>query len=292
MKKLDDSAQLLLIAGFAVGVGIVVLTVMLNNVIYASNIASESSIDTSRYDIANAIQMTTEACEDAYQYSINGSHSNVDNDTFRQYIENYTKKASENYGVTGLTFSCQPGNLSKAYFTKSGLADGEDNWTVVKNINTTDSFALSIPNASLLGNESNKVTINAINTSGSVIWLMELYNSSGNINITVSGQSSTIGNYQITTSGAGEINITGDEIDNSDVSPDFDFSNRTAGHDYSINVINGSHVVGTYSISGNLSTGQPFSQARYWVVEPTISISSREITVNRTVPVSLPGGIK
>jgi len=290
MKKFDDSAQLLLIAGFAVGVGIVVITIMLNNVIYASNIASESSIDTSRYDMANIIQITTEACEDAYQYGIaNGSHNSVDNDNFNQYMKNYSRKVSQSYGIAGLAFTCHPGNLSKAYFTHSGLADGDDDWTVVENINITNSFALSIPDISLLGNRSNAVMVKATNISGTLLWSMEFYNSSGKINITVSDQSSTIGNYQ---SNAGEINITSDRIDGSGIAPAFLFSGSTAGQDYSINIINGSHVVGTYSISGNLSTGQQFTQARYWVVNPTISISSREMTINRTIPISLPGGVQ
>jgi hypothetical protein len=290
MRKFDDSAQLLLIAGFAVGVGIVVITIMLNNVIYASNIASESSIDTSRYDMANAVQMTTEACEDAYQYSItNGSHSSIDNDAFEQYMENYTDKVSQNFGIAGLTFSCQNYNTSTAYFTHSGLADGEDDWTVVENINTTDSLALSINDTSLLGNESNKVMIKATSTSGTMLWSMEFYNSSsGKINITVSNQSSTIENFQ----GDREINITDNRIDNgASGSSDFHFSDLTLGQEYSISIINGSQAVGTYSISGNLSTGQTFIQARYWVVNPTITLSSREMAINRTVPISLPGGV-
>ncbi|MBN2109795.1 MAG: hypothetical protein JW705_01725 [Methanosarcinaceae archaeon] len=289
MKKFDDSAQLLLIAGFAVGVGIVVLTVMLNNVIYASNMASESSIDTSRYDMANVIQITTEAYEDAYQAAlINGSHSNVDNATFKQYIEDFIKQASESYGITGLTFSCQTDELSEAYFTHSGLADGEDDWTLVTNINITEAFSMSIPEVSRLGNGSNRVMIRAANVSGDMLWSMELYNSNGTINITVSDNSSTIGNYQSTT---GEVNITGDQIDGGGV-PTLHFSDRTAGQEYSINIINGSQAVGTYSISGNLSTGQPFTQARYWMADPTITMSSSEIMINRTIPISLPGGVQ
>ncbi|WP_406655726.1 hypothetical protein V7O62_08020 [Methanolobus sp. ZRKC2] len=287
MKKLDDSAQLLLIAGFAVGIGIVVLTVMLNNVIYASNIASESSIDTSRYDIANAIQITTEAHEDAYQYAIKGG--SFDNDSFVEYLGNYTDKASSNYGISGLTFSCRNSNLSKAYFTQSGLADGKDDWTLVENIKITNLFALSIPDTSELGNESNRVTIQAINISGNTLWSMEFYNSSGKINITISDQSSIIGNYQ---SNTGEINITSDLIDGSGIIPGFRFSDRTAGKEYSINIINGSHAIGTYFLSGNLSTDQPFTQARYWVVNPTITMSSREMVINRTIPISLPGGVQ
>ena len=45
MKHCDESGQILLLAAFAIGFMIVISTVMLNNIIYASNMASESSND-------------------------------------------------------------------------------------------------------------------------------------------------------------------------------------------------------------------------------------------------------
>jgi hypothetical protein len=282
MKKLDDSAQLLLIAGFAIGVGIVVITVMLSNVIYASNMASESSIDTSRYDIANAIQTTTEAYQDAYRYSI----LDEDNITrYEEYIDSYSRKASQNYATAGFTFHLQDHGFSEPYFTHNGLAGGKDNWTLVSNVNMTESFFIT-PNTSTMGNESNPLVIEAVNHSGSSLWSIGMYNSSGNITITVIDSSPSYKNGTWTTL---EVNITGNQIN--DEPFQFNYSASTTGQDYSINIYNGSTTIGSYTLSGNTSSGQSFMLARHKVANPTLRMASSQMSINRTVPIPLPGGI-
>ena len=282
MKKLNDSAQLLLIAGFAIGVGIVVITVMLSNVIYASNMASESSIDTSRYDIANAIQTTTEAYQDAYRYSI----LDEDNITrYEEYIDSYSRKASQNYATAGFTFHLQDHGFSEPYFTHNGLAGGKDNWTLVSNVNMTESFFIT-PNTSTMGNESNPLVIEAVNHSGSSLWSIGMYNSSGNITITVIDSSPSYKNGTWTTL---EVNITGNQIN--DEPFQFNYSASTTGQDYSINIYNGSTTIGSYTLSGNTSSGQSFMLARHKVANPTLRMASSQMSINRTVPIPLPGGI-
>ncbi|MBP1910090.1 hypothetical protein [Methanolobus bombayensis] len=277
----DDKAQLLLIAGFAVGVGIVVLTIMLNNVIYASNIASEASIDTSRYEIANAAQITTEAYEDAYRYAtLNGSFNNTD---FENYIGSYSEMAEKNFAMSGFTYNIENNTLNEAYFTRNGLAGGRDDWTVIKNINTTSGFAVEIPDVSRLGNSTNSLTIAITNRSG-LLWSLDLYNSSGNINITVSDQSSVIGTY----TASSHINITGDRIDFS-TPENFYFNSHTDGGDYSINILNGSNAVGYCSFSGTQTSGDPYVFARYWIVNPSVEMTSGEMRIVRNTPISLPG---
>jgi hypothetical protein len=284
MKKLDDSAQLLLIAGFAIGVGIVVITVMLSNVIYASNMASESSIDTSRYDIANAIQTTTEAYQDAYRYSI----LDEDNITrYEEYIDSYSRKASQNYATAGFTFHLQDHGFSEPYFTHNGLAGGKDNWTLVSNVNSIEVFLIDIPNTSTMGNESNPLVIEAIN-SGMSLWSIEMYNSSGNVNITITDGSLTSNTESIIDTVV-NLNITGNKI-NAEIAS-FNFSASTTGQDYSINIYNGSTTIGIYTISGNTSSGQSFMLARYKVANPTLRMASSQMSINRTVPIPLPGGI-
>ncbi|WP_406660502.1 hypothetical protein V7O66_11720 [Methanolobus sp. ZRKC3] len=287
MKKTDDSAQLLLIAGFAVGVGIVVLTIMLNNVIYASNVASESSIDTSRYDISNIVQISREAYENAYQdATVNGSLATFNNTRFEENIDTYLYKASENYGISGLTMHMENNSLLPAYFTHSGLEDGKGNWKLVDGVNTTDSFAMAI-NTSILAEEANRLSIQAMDVSSSdLLWSIEMYNSSGNVNVTVEDDMTTIGTYQST---SGEIDIFNNTIDGSGV-PTFKFSDSTSGHDYYMIVNNGNYTVGTYSISGNLTSGQAFTQTRYRVVNPTLTVSSSGMSLSRTLPIPLPGG--
>jgi hypothetical protein len=280
MKKIDDSAQLLLIAGFAVGVGIVVITVMLSNVIYASNMASESSIDTSRFDIANAIQTTTEAYQDAYIYS-NGTYAD-----YESYIGSYSMKASQNYATAGFTFHLQNHFYSEPYFTGNGLAGGRSNWTLVSTVNTTEVFLIT-PNTSIMGNESNPLVIEAVG-SGTNLWSIEMYNSSGKVNITVTGGSLILG-YNNDTGANPEINITGNRINTANFQ--FGFSASTAGQDYSINIYNGNTTAGMCTISGNLTSGQPFALMRHYVANPTLRMSSGQMSINRTVPILLPGGI-
>ena len=284
MKRFDDAAQLLLIAGFAVGVGIVVLTVMLNNVIYASNIASESSIDTFRFDMENSIQMSTEAYEDAYQHTMDMGAFNQT--LFEQQITSYSKKASENYGASGFTFHLGNNNISEPYYSQNGLEDGKDEWTIVKNVNFSDAFVFEIPNSSNLANESESLIIKAVNGSGT-LWSAKLYNSSGIINMTIRDDSSIIGTKQIS-GGVGLINVTGNLASGHAFS--YDFRDHTDGNDYSIKILNGSHTKGTFYISGNLTNGNSFSTARYKVVNPTLTMSSSDIKLNRTIAISLPGG--
>jgi hypothetical protein len=281
MKKIDDSAQLLLIAGFAVGVGIVVITVMLSNVIYASNMASESSIDTSRFDIANAIQTTTEAYQDAYIYS-NGTYAD-----YESYIGSYSMKASQNYATAGFTFHLQNHNYSEPYFTGNGLAGGKGNWTLVNNVDMADSFLITIPNTSIMGNESNPLVIEAVG-NGNNLWSIEMYNSSGKVNITVT-DGSLIPRYKNDIGINPEINITGNLINTG--SFPFNYSASTAGQDYSINIYNGNTTSGMCTISGNLTSGQPFTLMRHYVANPTLRMSSSQMSINRTVPILLPGGI-
>ncbi|WP_407355028.1 hypothetical protein [Methanolobus sp. WCC5] len=281
MRQLDDNAQLLLVAGFAVGVGIVVLTIMLNNVIYASNIASESSIDTSRYDIANAAQITSESYQDAYIYAMETGTFN--NTAFEEYLHSYAFMASRNFAISGFTFNFENNTLHEPYFTQNGLDNGKDNWTVASNVNSTDLFLMEIPDVSKLGNSSESLMITATNSSG-LLWAIELYSSGGQINITIRDRTTILGTY----TASGQVNITGDMTDFTTPAA-FHFSTFTEGNDYSINVINGSKAAGYCTFSGSMTSGEEFSFARYLVVNPRITMSSSEIYIKRDLPVSLPG---
>lgn len=281
MKRLNESGQMILIAGFIIGIGIVVLTLMLNNIVYASNTASESSIETNVFDFTNVVQTTTEAYEKAYADSNGGN-----NTRFNAYMANYSKKMVESYSLSGFIFSLDTDTLQEdVYFTQNGLIDGNDDWTVIEKVNYTDSFSLGSFNASTLGNESNQFRIEANNHSGN-IWSASFFNSSGSINITVSDHSSIIGNYQ---SNTGEINITGDLIDN--IHSPFYFLNRTAGQKYSIKFINGSQAMGTFLIRGDLVNNDPFYIERVHVVNSTMKLNKNgHLEINVTIPITLPKG--
>ncbi|MBN2109789.1 MAG: hypothetical protein JW705_01695 [Methanosarcinaceae archaeon] len=284
MKRLNESGQMILVAGFIIGIGIVVLTVMLNNIIYASNTASESSIETNVFDYSNVVQATTEAYEKAY---VNAG-SNVSNSMFNAYMSNFTKKMVESYSLSGFIYSLDTGQSQDAYFTQNGLADGNDNWTVIERINHTEYFLLGRLNASTLGNESNKFVIEVNNQSGSLIWSASFFNSSSSkINLTVYDSNSILNtkNESFT-----DINITYNKIINPN-DFDFHFNNQTANETYSIRFINGSQAMGTFKISGELVNGDQFDIERVCIVNSTMKLNKNDhLEINATIPITLPRG--
>lgn len=284
MKKMNESGQIILIAGFIIGIGIVVLTVMLNNIVYASNTASESSIETNVFDYSNVIQTTSEAYEKAYADSKNGS--SIDNDKFNSYIANYSERMVKSYSLSGFIFSLETGTLQDAYFTENGLAGGNDDWVVLERVNYTDRFLLSRLNASTLGNESNKFVIEVNNQSGT-IWSASLFNSSGNINVTVYDSSNNILDSTNSSNLIYDFNITSNEIDGNTFY--FDFSNQTVSQTYSIKFINGSQAMGTFLISGDLVNGDPFYIERINIVNSTMKLNKNgHLEINATIPITLP----
>ncbi|WMW21556.1 hypothetical protein RE476_09165 [Methanolobus mangrovi] len=284
MKRLNESGQMILIAGFIIGIGIVVLTVMLNNIVYASNTASESSIETNVFDFSNVVQTTTEAYEKAYADSNGG----VDNATFDAYMAKYSEKMIESYSLSGFIFSLDSGVLQDTYFTENGLADGNDNWVVIERVNYTDYFLLSRLNASTLGNESNKFVIEVNNQSGSTIWSASLFNSSGNINVTVYDSSNTP-HYNNDSATIYDFNVTSNQLEGGYF--EYFFNNQTAEETYSIKFINGSQAMGTFLISGDLVNWDPFYIERVEVVNSTMKLNKNgHLEINVTIPITLPRG--
>ncbi|WMW26213.1 hypothetical protein RE474_05740 [Methanolobus sediminis] len=280
MKRLDEHGQMILIAGFIIGIGIVVLTVMLNNIIYASNTASESSIETNVFDYSNVVDTTIEAYEKAY----------ANNNTFDAYMDSYSEQMVKSYSLSGFIFTLDTGALQDAYFTENGLDDGNDDWIVIERVNYTDLFLLGSLNASALGNESNKFVIEVNNQSGNTIWSASIFNSSnGNINLTVYDGSYILNSEN---SSFSEINITNNKIDEDETNLfDFHFNNQTANQTYSIKFINGSKVMGTFLIEGDLVNGNSFYIERVEVVNSNIKLNKNgHLEINATIPITLPRG--
>jgi hypothetical protein len=53
----NESAQFMLLAGFIISIGLVITTVMLNNIIFESNMAGEAGGDPIKYDIVNLMRI-------------------------------------------------------------------------------------------------------------------------------------------------------------------------------------------------------------------------------------------
>lgn len=282
----DESAQLLLIAGFAIGVGIVVFTVMLNNVIYASNMASDSSTETSPFEIGNLLALTSQAYGDAYTNAT--TSGTFDSNVFKTYLSSYEGEVVKMFAFSGTSLHMENSTLIDAHFSKNGMVDGVANWTLIRNVNLTDTFMMEIPDASTFFNNSSCLRIEAIEMGGNMLWAMDIYNSGGNVNVSVMDSNSTL-DTATSASGYTYLNVTGNYIDRTNYF-NFHFNDLTSSHEYRINVINGTAGEGMFTISGNLVNGQPFSIARHAVVLANITVVSVDKEMFVSYPIPVPGG--
>lgn len=285
MRADDDSAQLLLIAGFAIGVGIVVFTVMLNNVIYASNMASDSSTETSSFELGNVLALTSKAYSDAYTSAI--SSGTFDSSAFKTYLSSYEDQVVKSFALSGTSLNIENSSLINAHFSKNGMDDGVAGWTLIRNVNLTNNFIIEIPDASTLADASSCLRIEAVETGGNMLWAMDIYDSGGNVNLSVMDSNSTLGT--VNSSGYTSLNITGNYI-NGNIPFNFHFNDLTSSHEYQINLINGTAGEGILAISGNFADSQSFAIKRHAVVLANITIASADKELFFSYPVPVPGG--
>lgn len=290
MRTDDDSAQLLLIAGFAIGVGIVIFTVMLNNVIYASNMASDSSTETSSYEAGNLLALTSQAYADAYKSAI--SSGTFDDNLFKTYLSSYEEEACKMFALSGTSLHLDNSTLIDTYFSKNGMVDGVADWTLIRNVNLTDTFIVEIPDANNLFNNSSCLRFEAIEMGGNMLWAMDICDAGGKVKVNVMDSNSTLGTVTCA-SGYAYLNVTGNRIrDGTNSTSYFNlrFNDLTSPHEYQINILNGTAGEGLFTISGNLVNGQPFTIARHAVVLANITIVSADKEMFFSYPIPVPGG--
>lgn len=276
MRK-DDSAQLILIAGFTIGIAIVISTIMLNNIIYASNMASESSADASHLETSNIIQTTSQATSAAYQSASNYSPFNTT--AFNEYMTSYDEMASRTYALSGTSFSVENSAFFDAYFTQSGLKGGKPNWTVVENVNTVNEFEIYVSDISKLsGSEADAFKIQAMNQTDSILWTLKLYKDDDNdIKIKVDSSETEIEN------------IAGINLDILNDNPViFHYEASTYGDVYDLKFTEGDNAMGKITISGSLVNNESFTWKRYEMMNATVSISSNDMKASMSIPISLP----
>ncbi|MDK2948175.1 hypothetical protein SAMN04488589_2614 [Methanolobus vulcani] len=281
MRKSDDAAQMILIASFAIGMAVVVLTLMLNSIIFASNTASESNVETNVYDYSNTVQVTVEAYEKAYSYSYNGS---VNDAKFNDYIGVFSRKMTESCAFCGVIYTIEHGDFQEPYFTQNGLIDGKANWTVIERINNTDTFMVAI-NSTAFTNGT-VFSVEAFDLSGT-IWSAKFVRSGINVNVSVTDGVTVLDTYS---SSSGEMNISSNLIDGSSFF-NYYFNDETAGKTYSIRFINGSATSGTFLIAGDTINGNQFEIERIDVVETRIEmVKNGNLKMNALIPITLPKG--
>jgi hypothetical protein len=283
MEKLNDSGQMILISAFVISISFLVISIMLNNIIFASNTASESGIETNVFDSSNILKTTVEAYQKAYDGA--GRGQNFDEDKFDAYMLNYSSMMARSYALTGTIFSLNDGSFDEAYFSHNGLKEGDDEWTVVRWVNSTDTFLMSL-NMSKVADESNKFVIQVIDQSNNILWSAKLFNSNNQINVTIENSTEILDSKISSTA---ELNITDNKIGNTFF--DFHFNSQTSGKRYMIKFINGSSAAGTFLISGDLISGDAFEIERLKVMNCTVVMNKRgHVETNVTIPIILPGG--
>ncbi len=148
----NQDAQFMLLAGFIIAIGLVVATVMLNNVIFEGNIASEAGTEPAKYDTVNLLQTTRDEARSAYA-SAQGANSTLRLINFSRQMNNSSAALSEIYALHGEGIDMSWSNGINGYFTENGAAGGAANWTVIQNVNSsnitvniTGAFSINITN--------------------------------------------------------------------------------------------------------------------------------------------------
>jgi len=155
----NESAQFMLLAGFIIAIGLVITTVMLNNIIFESNMAGEAGGDPIKYDIVNLMRISGDEMKSAYR-TANGTNATLKIANFTNQMNNFSANLPMLYALhgEGVNVSWDVSNWDtslSANFTKNGTADGATNWTVIANVNnativvniTQLPFTISIINA-------------------------------------------------------------------------------------------------------------------------------------------------
>ncbi len=244
----NRDAQFMLLAGFIVAIGLVITTVMLNNIIFESNMAGEAGSDPLKYDIVNLMAISANEMKSAYRNATAlGGNDDRKINNFTNQTKNFRSNLSKIYALhgEGVNVSWDVSNWNNgpyANFTDNGTASGAANWTVIE----------SVKNSTIIVNITSLTPTFIINVSNATKYW--------HINFTTTGIQ-TINNTQI------KQNITSA---------------------YSIAFMNGNTTSGNYTISGNTTYGSDFIRARDYIFSVTVTFYTSRMRANITIPVSVP----
>jgi len=139
----NERAQFMLLAGFIIAIGLVVTTVMLNNIIFESNMAGEAGGDPIKYDVVNLMRLSGDEIRSAYRNVTIVSESKDKMITnFSKQMNNFTSNLSminALHGI-GMNVSWDVNNWNKsiyANFTENGTAGGVADWIVIENVRSS-----------------------------------------------------------------------------------------------------------------------------------------------------------
>lgn len=249
----NREAQFMLLAGFIIAIGLVIITVLFNNIIFQTNIAGSTGADPLKYDIANMMQITSDEMKSAYRNATLQSGNNTQKiNNFTVQMQNFNSNLSKIYALRagGVNMSIDVRNWNNslyANYTDNGTANGASNWVVMENV---QNFTIIL----------NIITSNTLNLS---VRIANGTNASQFQDFSYSSpQKGFINNSNITT------------IPNT---PPF-----------TIWFSGGINATGNYTITGNTTYGRNFTRARDYMLNASVTLSTSEIRANITIPISVP----
>ncbi len=140
----NESAQFMLLAGFIIAIGLVITTVMLNNIIFESNMAGEAGGDPIKYDIVNLMRISGDEMKSAYRNATAlGGDDQQKRNNFINQTQNFSANLPKMYALHGegvnVSWDISNWNNSNyANFTDNGTANGATNWTVIQNVSSSN----------------------------------------------------------------------------------------------------------------------------------------------------------
>ncbi len=267
----NKSAQFMLLAGFIIGIGLVITTVMLNNIIFQSNMAGEAGSEPFKYDIVNLMQITKDEMRSAYRNAIAlGGNDTQKRSNFTNQTQNFSVLLPRIFAAHGEGVSLNISNWNSslyANFTDNGIAGGAANWTVMESVKNISVFELrNVSGSNFEVNITNQ-------TTGAFLWSMKLIGAN-QINIT---------NYSSGPYTQG-INYTYIDLLNSS----YNLNNSIRTNSSKIIFLKGNFSSGQLNITGNTTYGRNFTRARDYILNATVMLSTSRVRANITIPVSVP----
>jgi hypothetical protein len=125
-----DDGQLILISGFIIAMGLVSLTMILNSVIYANNIAYEGTMDNHDKEILYLSDLTLKESNSSFDHD-------ADSAKYIGHMNNYSKYVSQLYATQGgsVSVKTQLDNFSNKIATANiSYSDGDTKCTYDINI--------------------------------------------------------------------------------------------------------------------------------------------------------------
>ncbi|VVB86405.1 Uncharacterised protein [uncultured archaeon] len=201
----NRDGQFMLLAGFIIGIELVLTTVMLTSIIFEVNMATGGEIVASKNDIVNLMQITKDETRDAYTNAtmLWGSKAQMINNFNKQTL-NFTNNLSKIYALhgEGVNVSWDVSNwnnLQNASFTDNGTANGIANWTVIENVTYSKiNITLNKTDNKFQIGLINRTKPKWINLTGTDSFGFINSTSSDPYSIVFSNGNTTFGNYSIT----------------------------------------------------------------------------------------------